>query len=274
LPVYKLGGSKGFAWIANYDQKGKGTLRFFAADPSQMELGLQPAQEPPQIDVNPLSQALSDARQRLQNAEQQMRALDQRFSPEQAERYRSLKSAIGKMSTNADPKKVSNLAAKVEEFTKQAREAIASSEMTLNERQATQAVKEKLVSEDLSGFPLAISQERADAILHFLALKESSTLDEIKPVRAALEGAQKDIADFKALLDLRTAASQKIAHVETETGLIIDDEIRQGLEQRISNAKRALQSNNFSDAQSSVSELINFYDINSSKIKGKKFEAN
>jgi predicted aspartyl protease len=39
LPVHKLSGSAGFAWIANYDQQGKGTLRFFAADPSQMKLG-------------------------------------------------------------------------------------------------------------------------------------------------------------------------------------------------------------------------------------------
>ncbi|PNG25711.1 retropepsin-like aspartic protease family protein [Methylocella silvestris] len=37
LPVYRLGGSEGFAWIANYDQEGKGTLRFFAADPSHMK---------------------------------------------------------------------------------------------------------------------------------------------------------------------------------------------------------------------------------------------
>jgi predicted aspartyl protease len=39
LPVYKLSGSAGFAWIANYDRRGKGTLRFFAADPSQMKTG-------------------------------------------------------------------------------------------------------------------------------------------------------------------------------------------------------------------------------------------
>jgi gag-polyprotein putative aspartyl protease len=39
LPVYKLSGSEGFAWIANYDRQGKGTLRFFAADPSQMKMG-------------------------------------------------------------------------------------------------------------------------------------------------------------------------------------------------------------------------------------------
>jgi hypothetical protein len=48
LPVYKLVGSKGFAWIANYDQQGKGNLRFFAADPSQMERQVPQPQEPPQ----------------------------------------------------------------------------------------------------------------------------------------------------------------------------------------------------------------------------------
>src|ERR1700720_131848 len=37
LPIYKLSGSEGFAWIANYNRQGKGTLRFFAADPSQMK---------------------------------------------------------------------------------------------------------------------------------------------------------------------------------------------------------------------------------------------
>jgi len=45
LPVYKLSGSAGFAWIANYDRQGKGTLRFFAADPSQMTTGSADAPE-------------------------------------------------------------------------------------------------------------------------------------------------------------------------------------------------------------------------------------
>lgn len=275
LPVYKLGGSKGFAWIANYDQQGKGNLRFFAADPSQMELGVQHIQEPSQIGVNQLSQALSDAQARLRNAEQQIGGLNQRFlSPEQAQRYRFLKSAIEKMSVNADPKKINNLAATVEEFTKQATAAVALAEMTVNERQATQALKEKLASEDSSSIPPEISQKLDDATLRFLALKESSTLDDIKSVRTALESAQKAIVDFKFLLELRRSASQKIARIETEMGLIIDDEIREGLEQRISNAKKALQSENFAEAQQSVSELINFYEMNLSRIKRKKFEAN
>ena len=36
LPVYSLHGGKGYVWIARFDQRGKGKLRFFAADPSQM----------------------------------------------------------------------------------------------------------------------------------------------------------------------------------------------------------------------------------------------
>ena len=35
-PVYALSGGKGFVWIANFDDKGRGSLRFFAADPSRM----------------------------------------------------------------------------------------------------------------------------------------------------------------------------------------------------------------------------------------------
>jgi hypothetical protein len=54
-------------------------------------------------------------------------------------------------------------------------------------------------------------------------------------------------------------------------GLLIDDEIRKGLEQRISNAETALQSGNFDDAQQTVSELINFYEMNSSRIKSNKY---
>jgi S1-C subfamily serine protease len=36
LPVYGLGGGEGFVWIAAFDANGKGKLRFFAADPSDM----------------------------------------------------------------------------------------------------------------------------------------------------------------------------------------------------------------------------------------------
>jgi len=36
LPVYSLGGGKGYIWIAKFEKNGKGALRFLAADPSQM----------------------------------------------------------------------------------------------------------------------------------------------------------------------------------------------------------------------------------------------
>jgi len=40
LPVYSLGGGKGYVWIARFGKNGvKGVLRFLAADPSQMKLG-------------------------------------------------------------------------------------------------------------------------------------------------------------------------------------------------------------------------------------------
>jgi hypothetical protein len=39
LPVYSLGGGKGYVWIARFGKNGvKGALRFLAADPSQMKL--------------------------------------------------------------------------------------------------------------------------------------------------------------------------------------------------------------------------------------------
>jgi hypothetical protein len=34
LPIYRLGGGAGFVWVASYDQKGRGTLRFSAVDAS------------------------------------------------------------------------------------------------------------------------------------------------------------------------------------------------------------------------------------------------
>ncbi len=36
LPVYRLSGGAGFVWVASYDQKGRGTLRFSAVDASAM----------------------------------------------------------------------------------------------------------------------------------------------------------------------------------------------------------------------------------------------
>jgi hypothetical protein len=55
LPIYKLSGSEGFAWIANYNRQGKGTLRFFAADPSQMKRGSAdtPDLSPDTLEVQP-----------------------------------------------------------------------------------------------------------------------------------------------------------------------------------------------------------------------------
>jgi hypothetical protein len=122
LPVYSLSGGKGYVWIARFDKQGKGKLRFFAADPSQMERQspVPPPQAHPQ-GAPPPSQDLSDARERLQNADRKMTLIDQKLlSPEQAERYRSLRRDIDKLSTDAAEQTVSNLAAKVEKFTNQA----------------------------------------------------------------------------------------------------------------------------------------------------------
>jgi hypothetical protein len=37
LPVYRLSGGAGFVWVASYDQKGRGTLRFSAVDASAIQ---------------------------------------------------------------------------------------------------------------------------------------------------------------------------------------------------------------------------------------------
>jgi hypothetical protein len=42
LPVYGLDGSSGYVWIASFNEAGEGKLRFFAADPSQMERSAPP----------------------------------------------------------------------------------------------------------------------------------------------------------------------------------------------------------------------------------------
>jgi hypothetical protein len=36
LPVYRIGGGSGFVWIASYDRRGRGTLRFAAVDASRL----------------------------------------------------------------------------------------------------------------------------------------------------------------------------------------------------------------------------------------------
>jgi clan AA aspartic protease (TIGR02281 family) len=54
LPVYSLGGSKGYVWIARFGKNGvKGALRFLAADPSQMKLGVVKTPEFPSPDTPP-----------------------------------------------------------------------------------------------------------------------------------------------------------------------------------------------------------------------------
>jgi hypothetical protein len=42
LPIYRLAGGAGFVWAANWDQGGRGTLRFFAVDASTLSGPVQP----------------------------------------------------------------------------------------------------------------------------------------------------------------------------------------------------------------------------------------
>jgi hypothetical protein len=36
LPVYRISGGAGFVWVASYDERGRGTLRFAAVDASRL----------------------------------------------------------------------------------------------------------------------------------------------------------------------------------------------------------------------------------------------
>jgi hypothetical protein len=49
LPIYRLAGGPGFVWAANWDQGGRGTLRFFAVDASTFA---GPAPVQPQVQAN------------------------------------------------------------------------------------------------------------------------------------------------------------------------------------------------------------------------------
>jgi hypothetical protein len=36
LPVYRVSGGAGFVWVASFDERGRGTLRFVAVDASRL----------------------------------------------------------------------------------------------------------------------------------------------------------------------------------------------------------------------------------------------
>jgi hypothetical protein len=69
LPIYRLSGGAGFVWVASYDQKGRGTLRFSAVDASAIssesvatQAPTNPADHPPQATPStaPLSAITAD----------------------------------------------------------------------------------------------------------------------------------------------------------------------------------------------------------------------
>jgi predicted aspartyl protease len=76
LPVYSLGGGKGYVWIARFGKNGvKGALRILAADPSQMKLGAVEIAEFPLPDA-PQSDNTT-ARKRSSVASQELVAMEQ-----------------------------------------------------------------------------------------------------------------------------------------------------------------------------------------------------
>jgi hypothetical protein len=283
LPVYSLGGGKGYVWIASIGKSGrKSTLRFLAADPSRMDLKImsssedfpEPRPEPTPTSPRPpqapqaQSAELPAARDRLEGEGRAMTWVDEKYlSPEQLERYRFLKNAIEKMSSSVNSKRINDLAANVEDFIKEADATIEKEKQF----QACQKLKDKLTSEASSALPPAILQKRDDAILRASTLNKSSKLSEIIAVQTALEDVQSAIADINALAELRRSAKLKIEQIAKETDLILDEEIQKALQQRILDAKKALQSDNLSDAQQSVSELLNYYAAHS---EGNRFEPN
>jgi putative transposase len=55
LPVYRLGGEAGFVWAASYNERGRGSFRFAAVDPSAYSPGLLPPRQttPPAAAASP-----------------------------------------------------------------------------------------------------------------------------------------------------------------------------------------------------------------------------
>jgi hypothetical protein len=75
LPIYRIVGGVGFLWAGNFDQKGRGTLRFATIDASALQPGpvtTQPSDAPQNDDQQSLQQSLPQPPQRpLQQSLQQ-----------------------------------------------------------------------------------------------------------------------------------------------------------------------------------------------------------
>ena len=86
LPVDRLSGGPGFVWVASYDQKGRGTLRFSALDASATSPQLAATQAPTKPPDQPLQESQSIAPSAT-IPEHQDQALDRQH--QQAARNRS-----------------------------------------------------------------------------------------------------------------------------------------------------------------------------------------
>jgi hypothetical protein len=60
LPIYRIGGGAGFIWVASFDQRGRGTLRFAAVDASELP-------NPPTEQAAIVAQSVPPQFQRLDN---------------------------------------------------------------------------------------------------------------------------------------------------------------------------------------------------------------
>jgi hypothetical protein len=67
LPIYRIIGGAGFVWVASFDQRGRGTLRFAAVDASPLQPGLVATQPPTAPQNDEQRPAQSDDQQPAQS---------------------------------------------------------------------------------------------------------------------------------------------------------------------------------------------------------------
>jgi hypothetical protein len=67
LPIYRIVGGAGFVWVASFDQRGRGTLRFAAVDASPLQPGLVATQPPTAPQNDEQRPAQSDDQQPAQS---------------------------------------------------------------------------------------------------------------------------------------------------------------------------------------------------------------
>jgi hypothetical protein len=78
LPIYRIVGGAGFVWVASFDQRGRGTLRFAAVDASPLQPGLVATQPPTAPQNDEQRPAQSDDQQPAQSDDRRGARADDR----------------------------------------------------------------------------------------------------------------------------------------------------------------------------------------------------